>query len=65
MAKTNAPTKSDLEAALEQIAELAEDSLDPELSREDLVRKMKDIADLADVENADSDTDDDDDEDND
>lgn len=32
---------------LDQIAEIAEDALDPELSREDLVRSLKEIAELA------------------
>jgi hypothetical protein len=58
MPKANQPTKSDLASILEQIGDMAEDSLDPELSREELVRRMKDIADLA--ENGDSDSDDDD-----
>jgi hypothetical protein len=63
MPKANQPTKSDLASILEQIGDMAEDSLDPELSREELVRRMKDIADLA--ENGDSDADDDEDEDDD
>jgi hypothetical protein len=43
----NGPTKAELNDALSQIAELAEEALDPENSREDIVRKLKDIAELA------------------
>lgn len=60
MPKTNQATKSDLASTLEQIGEIAEESLDPELSREDLVRRMKEIADLLDADDADEDDDDDD-----
>jgi hypothetical protein len=41
------PTKSSLSHTLDKIAEITEDALDPELSREDLVRSMKEIAELA------------------
>jgi hypothetical protein len=40
-------TESDLTAALNAITDLAEESLDPELSREEVVRRMKDIANFA------------------
>jgi hypothetical protein len=41
------PTESDLAETLERVTDLAESALDPELSREDLVRLVKNIADLA------------------
>lgn len=44
----SSPTRSNLVSTLERVTELAEESLDPELTREDLVRRMKDIANLAD-----------------
>jgi hypothetical protein len=40
-------TKSGLTRTLDQIAVLTEDALDPELSREDLVRSLKEIAEIA------------------
>lgn len=63
MRKPNQATKSDLASTLEQIGEIAEESLDPELSREDLVRRMKDIADLLDMDDDSDEEDDDEDED--
>jgi len=53
--------KSDLAETLEQVTEIAEDSLDPELSREDLVRRLKDIANLAADDEADDEDEDEDD----
>jgi hypothetical protein len=41
------PTKSILSRTLDRIEEIAEEALDPELSREDLVRSLKEIAELA------------------
>lgn len=52
-------TKSDLEDNLESIQDLADDALDPELSREDVVAKVKQIYDLAIGEDSDDDDDDD------
>jgi len=40
-------TKADLEGILDSIQDLADDALDPELSREDVVAKVKQIYDLA------------------
>ena len=40
-------TKTDLEGILDSIQDLADDALDPELSREDVVAKVKQIYDLA------------------
>jgi hypothetical protein len=46
-------------AALERVNELAEGALDPELSREDLVRCVKDIADVAGGDDGDDEAEDD------
>jgi len=43
---------------LDQIADLAEEALDPELSREEVVAKVKQLADLAAGEDEDEDDDD-------
>jgi hypothetical protein len=40
-------TKADLARTLDEIADLTDEALDPENSREDVVRKLKDIAGLA------------------
>jgi hypothetical protein len=40
-------TKADLEQVLNGVQELADDALDPELSREELVMKVKEIYDLS------------------
>jgi len=40
-------TKTELERTLDEIEDLANDALDPELTREDVIRLMKEIADLA------------------
>jgi hypothetical protein len=40
----------DLNENLESISDLADEALDPELSREELVAKVKEIADLASAE---------------
>ena len=54
MAKTQTETKNELpdrvdelEETLEQIGDKADDALDPECTREELVSYLKDIADLA------------------
>lgn len=41
------PTKAELTDTLSDIADLAEAALDPELSREEVVAKVKEMADLA------------------
>jgi hypothetical protein len=53
----------ELEETLEQIGDKADDALDPECTREDLVGYLKDIADLAAGEEPDEDEDDTEDED--
>ena len=53
------PTRSDLEQILTGIEDLADDALDPELSREELVAKVKEIYDLAGGEDQSHDEDDD------
>jgi hypothetical protein len=53
-------SKADLEEILNSIQELADDALDPELSREDVVARVKQISDLASGEDSDDDDDDDD-----
>jgi hypothetical protein len=50
-------SKADLEEILNSIQELADDALDPELSREDVVAKVKQIYDLASGEDTDDDDD--------
>ena len=47
MARETGPTKAELSDTLSQVADLAEEALDPELTREDLVSKVKELADLA------------------
>ena len=47
MAREAGPTKADLNETLSEIADLAEEALDPELSREEVVAKVKELADLA------------------
>jgi hypothetical protein len=59
MAREAGPTKAELVKTLSEIADLAEEALDPELSREEVVGKVKQLADLA---NGESDGDEDDDE---
>jgi hypothetical protein len=46
------PTKGELTDTLSEIADLAEEALDPELSREEVVAKVKEMADLASGEGA-------------
>jgi hypothetical protein len=53
------PSKTQMAAALERVNELAEGALDPELSREDLVRCVKDIADVAGGDDGDDEAEDD------
>ena len=60
------PTKQELSDTLDRISELADDALDPELTREELVAKVKEIADMTDGEDSDvEDNEDDEDEDED
>ena len=40
------PTKAALEGTLDQVADLVDDALDPELTREELVSKVKEISGL-------------------
>jgi hypothetical protein len=54
-------TKADLEDVLESIQDLADDALDPELSREDVVAKVKQIYDIASGDDSGEDSDDQDD----
>ena len=51
-------TKSDLQDALDQIGDMAADALDPALTREDVIQKLKEIDDIV---NGDGDEDEDDD----
>jgi len=53
-----ATSKADLEGILDSIQELADEALDPELSREDVVARVKQIYDLASGEDSDDDDDD-------
>ena len=59
-ARQATPTKADLEDQLDQIAAKAEEGLDPELTREQVVLVLKEISDIA---SGDGDADDDDEED--
>ena len=43
---TRRPAKAELEDTLEQVADLVDDALDPELTREELVSKVKEISGL-------------------
>jgi hypothetical protein len=47
MARETGPTKAELSDTLSDISDLAEEALDPELSREEVVAKVKELADLA------------------
>src|SRR4051794_21875164 len=47
MPRQTGPTKVELADRLEEITDLAEEALDPELTREDLVVKIKELADVA------------------
>jgi len=49
-AKNSGTSKADLEEILSGIEDLADDALDPELSREEVVAKVKEIYDLAEGE---------------
>lgn len=42
----NVASKADLEASINEIGDLVDDALDPELSREELVAKVKEIAEV-------------------
>jgi hypothetical protein len=52
---TSGPTKADLTETLDSIADLAEEALDPSLTREELVDKVKELAGLASGEDAEDD----------
>jgi hypothetical protein len=41
------PTAGELNETLAEIADLAEEALDPELTREEVVAKVKELADVA------------------
>ena len=62
-ARQATPTKADLEDQLDQIAAKAEEGLDPELTREQVVSVLKEISDIADADDDDDDEEDDDEED--
>ena len=47
MARRMNPTVGELNETLEEIADLAEEALDPELTREEVVAKVKELADVA------------------
>jgi hypothetical protein len=47
MARETGPTKAELSDLLDEISDLAEEALDPELTREELVAKVKELADVA------------------
>jgi len=47
MARETGPTKAELSDVLDEISDLAEEALDPELTREELVAKVKELADVA------------------
>jgi hypothetical protein len=47
MARKMNPTVGELTETLEEIADLAEEALDPELTREEVVAKIKELADMA------------------
>ena len=65
MPQPTGPTKGELNETLSQIADLAEEALDPELTREELVSKVKELSDLASGETDDDDSSSDDDSDDD
>jgi hypothetical protein len=52
------PSRADLSDTLDSIADLAKEALDPELTREEVVQKVKEIADLASGETDEEDEDD-------
>ena len=47
MARQMNPTAGELSETLEEIADLAEEALDPELTREEVVAKIKELANVA------------------
>ena len=47
MARDMGPTKGELADTLEHVVDLAEEALDPELTREELVAKVKELANVA------------------
>ena len=47
MARQMNPTAGELSETLAEIADLAEEALDPELTREEVVAKVKELADVA------------------
>jgi hypothetical protein len=54
-------TKSELAGVVDQLADGIEEALDPELTREEVVSKLKDLADIATGDNGGEDDEDDDD----
>ena len=60
MARESGPTKAELSDILDEIGELAEEALDPELTREELVAKVKELADVASGEEEEEDIEDED-----
>jgi len=61
MPQTTAASKAELSDTLDQIADLAEEALDPELTREEVVAKVKEISDAASGEEDEEDDEEDDD----
>jgi len=47
MPNTQGPTKSELQDTLEEVCDLLDEALDPELSREDVIAKVKEAYNLA------------------
>jgi len=58
MQQTAGVTKAELSDILDQITDLAEEALDPELTREEVVAKVKEISDAASGEEDEDDEDD-------
>ena len=61
MQQTVGVTKAELSDILDQISDLAEEALDPELTREEVVAKVKEISDAASGEEDEDDEEEDDD----
>jgi hypothetical protein len=59
MAAVAGTTKAELEQALDSIEEILDDALDPELTREDVVAKVKQAYDIACGDDSNDDSDDD------
>jgi phage-related protein len=45
--QTTAPTKSELQDTIDEVCDLLDEALDPELSREEVIAKVKDAYNLA------------------